>query len=155
MSFDHDPNQGGGPTHNDAIQILAGTTIHITGNTLLPATSQNAAIQITEDFGIVTDVHIDANFADGGGCTFNFSHKGAASLDGLTTTDNRFGRNSFFDCPILKSTQTTSSRPATSGTTTGRRCRSRPTTEGPQSLGNSTRTMRSASMSTRSTPSRP
>ena len=106
MSFDHDPNQGGGPTHNDAIQILEGTTIHVTGNTLLPAKSQNAAIQITEDFGTVTDVHVDANYADGGGCTFNFSHKGAASLDGLTTTNNRFGRNSFFNCPILKSTQT-------------------------------------------------
>ncbi len=106
MSFDHDPNQGGGPTHNDGIQILAGTTIHITGNTLLPAKSQNAAIQITEDFGTVTDVHIEGNFADGGGCTFNFSHKGAASLDGLTTSGNRFGRNSFFNCPILKSTQT-------------------------------------------------
>ncbi len=106
MSFDHDPNQGGGPTHNDAIQILAGTTIRITGNTLLPAKSQNAAIQITEDFGAVTDVHIEGNFADGGGCTFNFSHKGAASLDGLTTSGNRFGRNSFFNCPILKSTQT-------------------------------------------------
>jgi hypothetical protein len=106
MSFDHDPNQGGGPTHNDAIQILEGTTIHVTGNNLVAARSQNAAIQITQDFGTVTDVHIDANFADGGGCTFNFSHKGAASLDGLTTTNNRFGRNSFYDCPILKSTQT-------------------------------------------------
>src|SRR5262249_18815012 len=31
-SFASDPNQGGGPTHNDAIQILSGTSIHITGN---------------------------------------------------------------------------------------------------------------------------
>ena len=106
-SFASDPNQGGGPTHNDAIQILSGTGIHITGNQLVAATDQNAAIQVTQDFGAVGDLHIDGNWADGGGCTFNISHKGAASLTGVFTTGNRFGRNSFFDCPILKSTQTT------------------------------------------------
>lgn len=107
VSFASDPNQGGGATHNDAIQILEGTGIHIVGNQLVAAKDQNAAIQITEDFGTVTDVHIENNWADGGGCTFNFSHKGAAALGGLFTTDNRFGRNSFFDCPMLKSTKTT------------------------------------------------
>lgn len=68
---------------------------------------QNSAIQITEDFGVVSDVHIESNWADGGGCTFNFSHKGQASLGDLHTKGNRFGRNSFYGCPILKSTQTT------------------------------------------------
>ncbi len=106
-SFDSDPNQGGGPTHNDAIQILSGTGIRITGNTLVAAKDQNSAIQITEDFGAVSDVHIEHNWADGGGCTFNFSHKGAASLGQLFTTGDRFGRNSSFSCPILKSTKTT------------------------------------------------
>jgi len=106
-SFEHDPNQGGGPTHNDAIQILEGTGIHIVGNALVPSTDQNAAIQVTQDFGLVTDLHIEENFADGGGCTFNFAHKVLASLDGVFVSDNRFGRHSYFACPILKSTQTT------------------------------------------------
>ncbi len=101
-SFASDPNQGGGATHNDAIQVLSGSTIRITNNQLVASTDQNAAIQVTQDFGAV----IDGNWADGGGCTFNFSHKGGASL-ALTATNNRFGRNSFYDCPILKSTQTT------------------------------------------------
>jgi len=105
-SFASDPNQGGGATHNDAIQILSGSTIRISNNQLLASTDQNAAIQVTQDFGAVTDLIIDGNWADGGGCTFNFSHKGGASL-ALTATNNRFGRNSFYDCPILKSTQTT------------------------------------------------
>lgn len=104
--FASDPNQNGGPTHNDAIQILEGTTIRITGNTLLAETDQNAAIQITQDFGEVGDVHIERNWADGGGCTFNFSHNGGGTLDDLFSTGNRFGRSSFYDCPILKSTQT-------------------------------------------------
>jgi hypothetical protein len=107
VSFASDPNQNGGATHNDAIQILSGTTIHIIGNQLVAAKDQNSAIQITEDFGVVSDVHIESNWADGGGCTYNFSHKGQSSLGDLHTKGNRFGRNSFYNCPILKSTQTT------------------------------------------------
>ena len=68
---------------------------------------QNAAVQVTQDFGAVGDLHLEGNWADGGGCTFNISHKGADTLAGVTSTGNRFGRNSFFDCPILKSTRTT------------------------------------------------
>jgi hypothetical protein len=106
VSFDSDPNQGGGPTHNDAIQILSGARIAIIGNQLVAARSQNAAIQITQDFGAVSDVRIERNWADGGGCTFNLSHNGGTSL-AVTTRNNRFGRDSSFSCPILKSTKTT------------------------------------------------
>jgi hypothetical protein len=106
VSFASDPNQGGGPTHNDAIQILSGARIAIIGNQLVAARAQNAAIQITQDFGAVSDVRIERNWADGGGCTFNLSHKGGASLS-VVTRGNRFGRNSSFGCPILTSTLTT------------------------------------------------
>jgi hypothetical protein len=105
--FASDPNQGGGPTHNDAIQILEGTAIHIVGNQLVAAKDQNAAIQVTQDFGAVGDLRLESNWADGGGCTFNISHKGAASLTDVHVIGNRFGRNSFYGCPILESTQTT------------------------------------------------
>jgi hypothetical protein len=105
--FASDPNQGGGPTHNDAIQILEGTGIRIVGNQLIASRDQNAAIQITQDFGAVGDLHMEANWADGGGCTFNISHNGGASLTDVHAIGNRFGRNSSFSCPILKSTKTT------------------------------------------------
>ena len=105
-AFDSDPNQNGGPTHNDAIQILAGTNIHLVNNQLLAITDDNSAIQVTQDFGAVSDLHFENNWADGGGCTFNLSHKGGASLDDVFSSGNRFGRSSFYDCPILKSTQT-------------------------------------------------
>jgi hypothetical protein len=107
VSFASDPNQGGGPTHNDAIQILSGTGIYIIGNQLVVNKNQNAAIQITQDFGVVGNVHIENNWADGGGCTFNIAHKVEASLTDVHVIDNRFGRNSFYGCPILISTQTT------------------------------------------------
>jgi hypothetical protein len=108
-SFASDPNQGGGPTHNDTIQILSGSTIRVRNNALVAATDQNAAIQVTQDFGLVSDLVISGNYADGGGCTFNLSHKGGTSLT-VTVSDNRFGRNSFYACPILESTQTTLSQ---------------------------------------------
>ncbi len=105
--FDSDPNQNGGPTHNDGIQILEGSNIHVTGNQLITAKNLNAAIQVTQDFGDVTGLIIDSNWADGGGCTFNIAHKVKASLT-VTVQNNRFGRNTgFANCPILKSTQTT------------------------------------------------
>ncbi|HMI86751.1 MAG TPA: hypothetical protein VK550_21810 [Polyangiaceae bacterium] len=107
ISFPSDPNQNGGPTHNDAIQILSGVGIRLVGNQLVAAKNQNAAVQITQDFGMVGNLHLEKNWADGGGCTFNISHNGAASLTDVFTTGNRFGRNSSFSCPILKSTKTT------------------------------------------------
>ena len=105
-SFASDPSQGGGPTHNDAIQILSGSNIRVIGNQLLAATSQNAAIQVTQDFGAVSNLNIENNWADGGGCTFNFSHNGGSSLT-VNTRNNRFGRSSYFNCPILRSLSTT------------------------------------------------
>jgi hypothetical protein len=104
--FASDPSQGGGPTHNDAIQILSGADIRVTGNQLVVAKSQNAGIQVTQDFGAVTNLLLEGNWADGGGCTFNIAHKGQASLQ-VAVQGNRFGRNSFYNCPILKSTATT------------------------------------------------
>ena len=51
------------------------------------------------------DLHLESNWADGGGCTFNISHNGAASLTDVHAIGNRFGRNSFYDCPILEEHQ--------------------------------------------------
>jgi len=110
--FASDPAQGGGPTHNDAIQIMSGSNIHIDGNYLQPASSDNSAIQVTQDTGRVSGVYISSNWADGGGCTFNFSGHGPnhvlLPMSGITATGNRFGRNSHFvGCAILTDLQTT------------------------------------------------
>jgi hypothetical protein len=105
----HDPNQNGGPTHNDAIQTYEGNQhITIKHNTLTPGDNANAAYQVGQDGGkIVTDLHIDSNWLDDGGCTLNFAHQGGPTpMTGIYVTNNRFGRNSFYDCPILVSTQT-------------------------------------------------
>lgn len=105
--FSSDPDQGGGPTHNDGIQILRGDAIRLYSNNLEQTASDNAAVQVTQDYGAVTNLVIEANWLDGGGATLNIAHKVLSSLNGVTVKNNRFGRNSYYNAPILISTKTT------------------------------------------------
>lgn len=113
--FSSDPAQGGGPTHNDAIQIMSGSNIRITGNYLQATSSNNAAIQVTQDTGSTSGLYIAGNWADGGGCTYNFSGHGPGgvklAMGGITVTGNRFGHSTkFANCAILTDLQTTISQ---------------------------------------------
>ena len=95
--FAHDPGQANGHTHNDTIQILGGSNFHITGNWLESGTIDNSAIQVTQDIGKISALFISGNWADGGGCSFNFSGhspKGQVPLYGITVINNRFGHTS-------------------------------------------------------------
>jgi hypothetical protein len=111
--FASDPNQGGTPTHNDTVQTYQGSSnITIRRNNLNPSTDAgtkgNAAYQVTQDEGYAaTNLRIEGNWLDGGGCSLNFSHKGGPTpMTGIYVINNRFGRGSQFNCPILISTQT-------------------------------------------------
>jgi len=107
--FASDPNQGGGPTHNDAVQTWQGNVnVTLRHNTMNPGPDGNAAYQVTQDAGLpATNLRVEDNWLDGGGCTLNFSHKGGPTpMTGIYVTGNRFGRGSKFNCPILVSTQT-------------------------------------------------
>ncbi len=102
--FASDPNQGGGETHNDGVQSFDGdSTVTLRHNTIdLSMTHDgNAALQDSAH-----DIHVDRNWLDGGGCTLNFAHHGNVPLGGIFVTNNRFGRHSFYQCPILISTLT-------------------------------------------------
>jgi hypothetical protein len=107
--FANDPNQDGDATHNDAVQTYEGNRrVTLRHNTLNPGGKGNAAYQVTQDGGRVsTDLRVENNWLDGGGCTLNFSHKGGPTpMTGIYVTGNRFGRRSEFNCPIIISTQT-------------------------------------------------
>ncbi len=105
--FASDPNQGGGETHNDSVQILSGSNIVLDGNNLdARGEGTNAAVQVTQDFGLVNNLNITKNWMDGGGCSLNVAHKGGSSLT-VTASGNKFGHSSFYGCPILLSTKTT------------------------------------------------
>ncbi|GIG02704.1 hypothetical protein [Catellatospora citrea] len=101
--FASDPNQGGGETHNDGVQSLPGDTkLTLRHNTIdvssLPAA--NAALQ-----NAATEVRIENNWLDGGQCTLNFHPGNSSRLTSLYVVGNRFGRHSYYRCPILLSTQ--------------------------------------------------
>lgn len=87
--FAADPNHGGGPSHDDAIQVQAGRNVTISNNSLSGAF--NAAIMITQDAGVTRDLAISSNWIDGGGCSVNFGSKGAYKT-GMQASNNVFGR---------------------------------------------------------------
>jgi hypothetical protein len=101
--FASDPNQGGGATHNDGVQSFAGEfNVVLRHNRIDMSTTKNANAAWQSS---ARDSRAENNLLDGGGCTLNFAHGSAGSIGGIAVVGNRFGRNSFFDCPILLSTQ--------------------------------------------------
>ena len=101
-----DPNQGGGYTHNDAVQILGGRNLRIVNSTL--EQGHNSAVQVTQDVALTTDTVISRNWLDGGGCTVNLSNKGQSWMSGITVNDNRFGRHQQFGGCAMIVTRSTS-----------------------------------------------
>lgn len=85
----NDPNWGGGPSHDDAIQVQAGSGVAIVGNSLSGA--YNAAVMVTQDAGTTSNLAINENFLDYGGCSINFGSNGAYK-SGMQVNGNRFGR---------------------------------------------------------------
>ena len=105
--FASDPNQGGGPTHNDGVQTFAGES-HVTlrHNTIdISDTSHgNAAWQSSGSYS-----RAENNYLDGGGCTINFAAQSlrGATLAPMYVNSNHFGRHRVFTgCVALISNKT-------------------------------------------------
>ncbi|MFS0885094.1 hypothetical protein [Aeromicrobium sp. 179-A 4D2 NHS] len=86
--YEQDPNWGGKPSHDDNIQITAGTNITVTGTVL--SGSHSAAIMMGQDHGVISKVNISANTIGGGACSVNIAEKGRGPLQGVSLTGNRF-----------------------------------------------------------------
>jgi len=100
-----DPNQGGGPTHNDGVQVLSGNNIHILNNTITG--SNNSAMQVTQDHGPVSNLFFENNWADNGGCSVNLAAKPLAYMDGITVSYNQFGNHTrIANCAIISGPET-------------------------------------------------
>ncbi|MCW4384739.1 right-handed parallel beta-helix repeat-containing protein [Salinibacterium sp. SYSU T00001] len=97
LHFENDPYHSDG-SHDDSIQIQSGRNIRILGNTI--SGSYNAAVQITQDRDVVSNVTISGNKISGGGCTVNVAEKGRGPIAGLTVSRNVFG-TSRFTCHML------------------------------------------------------
>lgn len=102
LHYVRDPGQGMTPTHDDSIQIQAGTNILIE-NTVLQG-SHNAAIQITQDRDTVHKIVIRDNWLHNGGCTVNIAPKGRGPIASgdVIIEGNTFGRDSkFANCGVV------------------------------------------------------
>ena len=102
-----DPQQGGGATHNDNVQILNGTNLRITGSTIRGAT--NFAVLGAASKGN-TNLVLANNWLDGGHCTVKLQILNGYS-ETATVTGNKFGPNrkvsscAFTAYPAVKLTQ--------------------------------------------------
>lgn len=106
--YPSDPNQGGGPTHNDAVQVLGGTDVVIRGSSISGAS--NGAVQVTQDYAATRGLVIEGNWFAGGTCSVKLAHKGkVAWLDTVVVRGNRFraGSTTITDCPLLATASTT------------------------------------------------
>jgi hypothetical protein len=104
LHYAKDPNHSDG-SHDDSIQIQAGSGIVIVNNTIEDA--NNAGVMITQDTGKVSNVTFADNHADGGACTINVAEKGKGSIKGLSIVENTFGRDTRHkNCAILAPTTT-------------------------------------------------
>ncbi|WP_273652151.1 hypothetical protein [Cellulomonas fimi] len=105
LHYEVDPAQNNTPSHDDSIQIQKGNNIRIVGNNISGAF--NTGIQFTQDQGIVSNVTVDKNYLDGGGCTVNLAEKGRGPFQGITVKDNKFGRTTkVYNCAIISPTTT-------------------------------------------------
>ncbi|HEY8588030.1 MAG TPA: hypothetical protein VIL55_00625 [Naasia sp.] len=107
LHFSPDPNHADNKSHDDNIQIQAGDNITIVNNIL--SGSHTAAVIITQGMGKVSNVLLQGNRVDDGGCSVNIAENAHGPLAGISIIDNTFGLTmKFARCAVVvKSAGTT------------------------------------------------
>lgn len=90
LYWESDPHFGGGPTHDDNVQISAGSDIRLLRNRF--EGTHNAAVMVTQDRGPVRGLQVVGNRIGGGGCSVNLAEKSHGPLQGTVLADNTFDR---------------------------------------------------------------
>ncbi|MBC7459869.1 MAG: right-handed parallel beta-helix repeat-containing protein [Thermoleophilia bacterium] len=100
--YDQDPSHADNQSHNDGIQVHGGSNYRFVGNTITG--HNNAAIMVNQAVSHTSDLLIDRNWLDGGGCSINIAAANQYGTSQLTVTNNRFGRSQHFaNCAIIVS----------------------------------------------------
>ena len=90
----------GSTTHSDGVQIQIGSNHRLVNNTI--EGGYNAAIQVTQDRGVTSDLQVTGNYMDGGMCTVNLAEKAYGPLRGVVISGNTFGRSTrVYDCAVV------------------------------------------------------
>jgi hypothetical protein len=90
LHYAKDPNYNNTPSHDDNAQISIGNNIKFLRNTL--AGTHNAAIQVTQDRGAVSNVVFSDNHVSNGGCSMNLAQKAHGPMKGFIVKNNVFTR---------------------------------------------------------------
>ena len=99
-------NPFGSDSHNDGVQVVRGTNITVTGNTI--SGNSNSGLMVTQDEGVVSGLKFTGNWASGGACTVNVVATPRPTISGITVTGNRFLHNTRnAACAILKNSGVT------------------------------------------------
>jgi hypothetical protein len=100
LRYEHDPYYNGTPTHEDNAQIAVGSNIIFRGNTL--EGTHNAAIQVTQDRGAVSNLTLEGNWISNGACSVNLAQNKWGPVKNVVVTNNVFTRTQIYDgCAII------------------------------------------------------
>jgi hypothetical protein len=106
VHYAKDPTHSDG-SHNDGVQVVGGTDVTITGNTIEVATGRNAVLQVTQDVAATRNLSFTGNWVDGGTCSVKLTQQGRSTLGPVIVSDNRFGRSmSIAGCAVLRTNAT-------------------------------------------------
>ncbi len=98
--YESDPTAGGGPTHDDNVQISQGRNIKLLRNRL--EDTHNAAIMVTQDAGPVSGLRVVGNTIGHGACSVNLAEKDVGPIASVTLRDNEFvPTQKFAKCAIV------------------------------------------------------
>ena len=100
LYYDNDPYYDGTPTHDDNAQIAIGNNITFRKNTL--SGTHNAAIQVTQDRGVVSNLTLDGNWINDGACSVNLAQNKFGPVQGVVIKNNVFTRSQVHSgCAII------------------------------------------------------
>jgi hypothetical protein len=104
--FAYDPNHSDG-SHDDSVQIVGGSNIRLSGNTMEGAS--NVGIMITQDRSTTSNVTVENNKLASGDCTINISTGGKGAMKGMVVNYNLFDtRTSVKRCAVYSPVGTVS-----------------------------------------------
>lgn len=89
LFYKNDPNHGGGPSHDDNVQIQVGTNLRFVGNRM--EDSSSAAVMITQGRGKVANARFESNWINNGSCSVNITPSRFGPLKNVGVTGNTFG----------------------------------------------------------------
>jgi len=89
LHFEKDPVHNNTPSHDDIVQIQAGSNILLERNSMVG--SKNTVIMVTQDQGAVSNLTIRNNYLDGGNCSINMNEKGKGAFSKVLISGNIFG----------------------------------------------------------------